>query len=207
MYARSTTLTADPQRLDDGIANVRDEIMPAVQGMPGCMGLSMLVDRESGRCIVTTSWDSAESMAATADRVVDMRQRAMDVMGGRDMTVDEWEIAVMHRRYQPGDDACARVTWTRNDPEQLETMIDGFRMTQLSLMDDMDGFCSISMMVDRNTGRCSLTSVWKDRAAMDATRDQIMGMREEFTARTGMEVMDMAEFELAIHHLRVPEMA
>ena len=32
-------------------------------------------------------------------------------------------------------------------------------------------------------------------------------MREEFTRQMGMEVTDVAEFALAIHHLRVPEMA
>src|SRR4051794_38437569 len=42
MYARSTTVHADPQRIDDGIAYIRDEVMPAVTTMPGCLGLSML---------------------------------------------------------------------------------------------------------------------------------------------------------------------
>ena len=32
-------------------------------------------------------------------------------------------------------------------------------------------------------------------------------MRDRFTQETGSEVMEMAEMELAIHHLRVPEMA
>ena len=207
MYARSTTFTADPMRMDDGIAMVRDEIMPALQGMPGCIGMSMLCDRASGRCIATSSWDSQDAMSATGERVQDIRRRVMDTMAGRDMSVDEWEIALMHRRYAPGDDACARVTWVRCDPAELESMIDGFRMTQTAVMDDMDGFCSLSMMVDRTTGRSSVTSVWKDRAAMDASRDRIMSMRDEFTARTGTQVEDVAEFEVAIHHLRVPEMA
>src|SRR3712207_750261 len=112
MYARSTTVHADPQRIDDGIANVRDQVMPAVQSMPGCMGLSMLVDRTSGRCIVTTSWDSMESMSASREAVRAMREEATDVMGGR-FDVDEWEIAVMHRAHALHDGAWARVTFSR----------------------------------------------------------------------------------------------
>src|SRR5215213_3634476 len=181
MYARSTTLTADPQRIDDGIRNVRDEIMPAVQGMPGCLGLSMLVDRESGRCIVTTSWDSAESMAATADGVRAMRQRAMDSMGGRDMSVDEWEVAAMHRLHTPGDDACARVTWTRGDAATMERMLDTFRMSMIPEIEDVPGFCSLSLMVDRNMGRGSLTVVWKDRRAMEDSSAGVRERRERFT--------------------------
>ena len=207
MYARSTTITADPQRMDDGIRMVRDEVMPAVQGMPGCVGLSMLVDRTSGRCIVTTSWDSMESMAATTDRTQDMRERVRDTMGGRDMSVDQWEVAGMHRSHSPGDDACARVTWTRGDPAMMERTLDAFRMTMIPEMEDVPGFCSLSLMVDRNAGRGSLTVVWRDRQAMDDSRATVMERRERFTREMGMEVTDVAEFELAIHHLRVPEMA
>jgi quinol monooxygenase YgiN len=207
MYARSTTFTADPMRLDDGVRMTRDEVMPALMSMPGCIGMSMLCDRDTGRCIATSSWDSDSSMRATTDRIKDIRQRVMDAMSGRDVSVDEWEIAVMHRRYPPGDDACARVTMARCDPAQLESMIDGFRMTQLSQMDDMAGFCSISMMVDRNTGRCSLTSVWKDEAAMATSRDMVANMRQEFSGQSGMDVSDVREYALVIHQLRVPEMA
>ena len=53
---------ATPQALDDAIAYLRDKVMPAVQGLDGFVGLSMLADRESGRCIATTAWESEEAM-------------------------------------------------------------------------------------------------------------------------------------------------
>ncbi|MDT5333108.1 MAG: hypothetical protein QOF31_4405, partial [Mycobacterium sp.] len=58
VYARSTTIQAQPSSIDDGIAYVRDEVMPALQAMDGYIGLSMLVDRESGRCITTSAWET-----------------------------------------------------------------------------------------------------------------------------------------------------
>src|SRR4051812_599016 len=64
MHARSTTIKADPDNLDAGIAFTRDEVMPAIQQIDGCIGLSMLTDRETGRCIVTTSWADADAMLA-----------------------------------------------------------------------------------------------------------------------------------------------
>ena len=62
MYARSTTLTGAPATIDDGIAHVCDEVMPAITAMPGCMGMSMLADRATGRCIVTSSWRDLAAM-------------------------------------------------------------------------------------------------------------------------------------------------
>ena len=207
MYARSTTIHADPQRIDAGIAHIRDEVMPAVQSMPGCIGLSMLCDRDTGRCIVTASWDSEEAMRATADSVHQMRQRAAEIMGARDMRVDEWEVAVMHRMHNAGDDACARVTWTRGDPARIDQTRDALRDSLIPRLDDVPGFCSLSLMVDRGTGRSTVTAVYDDRRAMEASRQQVMSMREEFARQLGLEITEVAEFDLAIHHLRVPEMA
>ena len=66
MYARSTTFKDRPEAIDDAITLVRDEVMPAVQEMEGCVGLSMLVDRTSGSCIITTAWASLPDLESSA---------------------------------------------------------------------------------------------------------------------------------------------
>src|SRR5689334_16784677 len=98
MYARSTTTSGNPQSIDDAMAYARDEVMPAVQAMDGCLGMSMLADRQSGRCIVTTAWESEEAMHASESGVHEMRMRYAEMMGGRP-EVQEWEIAVVHRKH------------------------------------------------------------------------------------------------------------
>ncbi|MGY2001684.1 hypothetical protein [Blastococcus sp. SYSU DS1024] len=206
MYARSNTVHADPQRMDDGIAFARDEVMPAVMSMPGCMGLSMLCDRGSGRSIVTTSWDSAESMSASRDAVRAMRERAVDVMGG-EFDVQEWEITVLHRAHRAPEGACCRVTWTRGDPARMDDVTETFRTGLIPRLDDIPGFCSVSMMGDRQTGMGVLTATYDDRASLERSAEAVRGMREQFTQQIGLEITDIAEFELVIHHLRVPEMA
>jgi len=206
MNARTTTLIADTNRMDDGIADVRDNVMPAVSEMDGCIGLSMLCDRDSGRCIVTTAWETGEAMAATRDRVMQMRARAVEQFGGQDPEVQEWEIAVMHRLHGAGDDSCARVTWSRIDPTQMDRMIDTFRTGFLPRLDEVPGFCSLSMLVDRQTGIGSVTAVYVDRGAMEASRQQISGMRDEFRRQLDMEITEVAEFDLVLHQLRVPEL-
>jgi hypothetical protein len=51
----------------------------------------------------------------------------------------------------------------------------------------------------------ALAATYESRDAMMATRESVSAMRDEFTQQLGLEVMDMAEFDLAVHHLRVPE--
>jgi hypothetical protein len=106
MYARSTTFRGDPSSVDAGITFVRDDVMPALELMEGCVGLSLLVDRESGRCIATSAWESEEAMRATEGRVASIRDRGAERFGG-DAEVGEWEIAVLHRVRPSTDRACA----------------------------------------------------------------------------------------------------
>ena len=204
MYARSTTIQGDPARMDDGIANVRDEVMPAVRAMDGCMGLSMLVDRGSGMCIVTTSWRDEQAMHDSEGMVHDMRQRAADMMGGR-AEVKEWEIALMHRMHEAHNGACTRVIWTKGDPAMADDMISDFRMTLLSKLDDLPGFCSVSVMIDRDSGMAATAVTYDSRQDMLDASEAAAALRNAFVRQVGSEITAMTEFDLALAHLRVPE--
>lgn len=204
MYARSTTVRGNPQAMDEGIAYVRDTIMPAVRQMDGCIGLSMLVDREVGRCIATTSWADAEAMHRSEDSVLPMRERAAEIMGG-DPQVDEWEIALMHRLHTAHHGACARVIWHDGDPADVDRMIDTFRMAALPQLSDLPGCCSVSVMLDRASGRAVVTTTYDSPQDMAMAADKAKEMREEFLRQINRTVTEIAEFELVLAHLRVPE--
>ncbi|NIH80611.1 antibiotic biosynthesis monooxygenase [Amycolatopsis viridis] len=205
MFARSTTIQAQQDTLDAGLSHVRDETMPELMDMPGFVGLSLLIDRDSGRCIVTTSWESAEAMHDTADRVRPLRDRAMEVMGGGRPQVDEWEIAVLHRDHPAPEGACCRVTWVRFD--QLDRALDSYRMGLLPELTQFGGFCSASLMIDRDSGRAVSSVTFTDRQAMDSSRSRAEELRSRITGEAGVEILEVGEFELALAHLRVPEMA
>ena len=138
MYARSTTIQAQPQSIDAGIAHMRDSVMPALEGMPGCVGLSLLVDRTSGRCIATSSWDSEEAMRASAESIEPIRDQAAQLFGGS-AQVEEWEIAAMHREHRAGAGACVRATWVKVDPDQIDGGIDFYKTTLLPALEELEG--------------------------------------------------------------------
>src|SRR5271167_4138544 len=126
MYARSTTIQGQPSSVDAGIAHTRDSVMPALEGIDGCVGLSLLVDRTSGRCIVTTSWESEEAMRASEESIRPVRDRAAELLGGS-RQVEEWEIAAMHREHRASEGACVRATWVKVGPDQIDRGIDFYR--------------------------------------------------------------------------------
>jgi hypothetical protein len=205
VYARSTTIHAAPGSIDAGIAQVRDEVMPMVGELDGCVGLSMLVDRESGRCITTTAWRSEEAMRATDEALRPVRERLAQTIGGSPM-VQEWEIAVLHRDHRSVAGACVRATWVKVDPANLERAIDVYKLASLPRLEDLAGFCSASLLIDRASGRAVSSVTYDSQEAMDSNRESAASMRSATAKDAGAEVIDVCEFELAIAHLRVPEL-
>ncbi|SDK49027.1 hypothetical protein SAMN05428985_104220 [Nocardioides sp. YR527] len=200
MYARSTTFQGRPANIDAGITFVNSEAGPMLDQTEGCRGLSMLVDRETGQCIATSSWDDEATMRASDERLRPLRDRGRDILGGT-MQVDEWEIEVMHRTHH-GE--CCRVSWVQGD---LDAMTETFRVGILPELEQTPGFCSASLLLNRSTGLGCATTAWETRAAMEASRSATDEMRKRAASDAGGEIVDVHEFDLAYAHLHVPEMA
>lgn len=206
MFARSTTFQASLASIDAGIAYCNNEGMRALEQVEGCAGLSLLVDRESGRCIATSSWQSADAMHASADQVGPIRDRVVQAFGGQVEQIEEWEIAALHRTHNAPEGTCARGSWSQVDAARLDRTVELFKSTAVPGFDKISGFCSASMMVNRQTGRIVVTTAWDDHAALDASREPQKNLRSSILSQVGAQSLDLREFELALAHLRVPEL-
>jgi quinol monooxygenase YgiN len=188
------------------VSMIRDDVWPAMRDMDGCVGLSMMCDRESGRCIVTSAWEDRAALMSSADRVAAMRRRTQEKFGTGAVEVQEWEIAVVHREQPTGDGgACARMTWVRADAGRVDEVGEHYRTTLMPRILAMPGFRGLSLMVDRDTGMGVSTVTFASRADMEATREQANANRAESTRTVGIEIMDVAEMDVVLAHLRVPE--
>ena len=200
MFARSTTFHGRPDGVEAGIKLVKNEVAPLLDGIEGCRGLSLLVDRASGDCIVTSSWRDMATMIASDEKLRAMRDRGRDLMGNS-MQVDEWEIAVMHRSHH-GE--VARVTWMEGD---VQGMAETFRVLALPRIEDLSGFCSASLLINDLTGIGCATTCWENTEAMMASDAIARDVRESSARDIGSEIVEVRQFELAYAHLHVPEMA
>ncbi len=205
MHARSITIMGDPHRIDSGIAFVRDEVQPGLTAMDGCIGMSMLVNRETGQCIVTSAWRDEEAMKASDAGLVAARERGGEILGGPPR-VEEWEVAVMHRDHQAPEGSWCRVTWSRLEHGDVDLAMEAYRTNVVPRLEAMDGFCSVSMLVDRMTGRGCGTVALESQAACEATRDLAATVRADGARALHAAITDVVEFELAIAHLRLPEL-
>ena len=206
VYARSITIMGDPHRLEDGIAYVRDEVLPVITTMDGCVGLSMLADRESGQCIVTSSWRDEETMQASDLHLAPLRTRGSQILGANPQ-VEEWEVAVMHRDHDAPEGSCCRATWLRLNQGDFDRGINLYRTAMLPAMESLEGFCSASLLVNRGLGaapapprRTTRGQPWTQGATGPGPSATPGSGRRAWT------FIDVAEFDLAVAHLRVPEL-
>jgi quinol monooxygenase YgiN len=200
VFARSTTVQVRPRSLDAVVARVRDDVMPAVPATEGCLGMSMLVNPTSGRCIVTSAWQTEEAMSAD-QRLQPLVDRA--TTGSAIPEVEDWEIGVVHRDHTSGPGAWVRVSWVHVEPEQVDRLAELYRTVLLPTIVEFGGFCSASLLLDRPSGHAVSSVTFDSYQAMRTTRTLAAGVREHVDG----EVLEVDELQLAVAHLRVSEPA
>ncbi|MGF7121203.1 hypothetical protein J2X34_001613 [Rhodococcus sp. BE178] len=205
MYARSTTIQAHPSFIDAGIKHVRDTVMPELADIEGCAGLSLLVDRDSGRCIATSSWMDEDALRQSEGPVMQLRDRAAEVFHGT-WHVERWDIEVLHRDHPSHHGACVRAAWFKVEPGTMARAVDVYKLAALPALGEVDGFCSASLMADHAAGRAVSSVTFDSVEQMAASREQGETIRNATLSEARAEVLEVCEFELAIAHLHVPEM-
>jgi hypothetical protein len=120
--------------------------------------------------------------------------------------VAQWEVAVMHRAEESSQHACCRVTWSAlRDPAAVDEDIATFRMAMLPRIEDLVGFSSASLMVDRVAGRAVAAVNYVDREAMRTAGQQADALQAEYAREMGGRITEVAELDLVVAHLRIPE--
>ena len=112
----------------------------------------------------------------------------------------------MHREHRAGEGACVQATWVKVDPDQIDGGIDFYKTTILPALEELEGFCSASLLLDRASGRGVAAATFDSLQAMERNKDQLDRIRATGSQEANAEVLDQCDFELAVAHLRVPQM-
>lgn len=92
MHARVTTFEGPVERMDEGARQAREQILPAARQMEGFKGMYVLADRESGKALAVTLWESEEAMRASEEAANRLRQQSAAGMGEEIRAVDRYEV-------------------------------------------------------------------------------------------------------------------
>jgi heme-degrading monooxygenase HmoA len=67
MHARMTTLEGSPGKMDEGVRDINEDVLPQLQQHDGFKGFLALGDRHSGKLVGITFWESEQAMQAAEE--------------------------------------------------------------------------------------------------------------------------------------------
>ncbi len=67
MFARMNTFEGSPDRLDDALRSVREQVLPQLQQQDGFKGLMFLANYQSGEFQLMSFWESVQAMRASEE--------------------------------------------------------------------------------------------------------------------------------------------
>ena len=197
MFARVTTVLGQPDRLDEGIRVFREQITPLVQGQPGFQGAYLLVDRERGKALAISLWESEQAMQQTEEAIAQQRTQAAQQMGASTPAVERYEVVLSEGG---GQAKAARVTtvegWGADGGP--ETMLGYVRERVLPMMRQSSGFLGLTFLLDRQSSKGVGLGFFESAEALRATDDAARQMREG-AEREGVPGRRSAEtYEVAV---------
>jgi hypothetical protein len=96
VFARIATYTAQPSpyRIEQGISRTRERALPRLRQIDGYEGAYFLVDRQSGKAISISLWESEEAMHASEEPVRTLRDEVAGGLGTQTVDVEHYEVAI-----------------------------------------------------------------------------------------------------------------
>ena len=91
MFARIGSWQGTPDELDRWISRAREHVKPAIRQDPGLEAVYWLVDREAGKGLIVTLWESQEAMVASEQARL-QRQTATSAATGASVTTERYEV-------------------------------------------------------------------------------------------------------------------
>ena len=181
MFTRVLTFRG-AKNFDDGLGLVREDASPVLQKLKGYRGLSVSADRDGGVFGILSLWETEADRDASFEPLVELRQQALDIMGG-ELTVESFEELVQEVASPPTVGSALMVTRISMDPSKIDENLGFFKSDIVPRITAAPGFLALRNMIDRKTGRGIVGSVWADQDAMKNAAAEAQARRDEGRAR------------------------
>lgn len=92
MHARVSILEGSPDKVDEGFHHVRERVVPQAKQIDGFKGMIALADRQSGKLLGITFWESEEALRASEEEANRLRSETAEASGETIAGVERYEV-------------------------------------------------------------------------------------------------------------------
>jgi heme-degrading monooxygenase HmoA len=94
VYARISTFEGSPQNIDQELRQVRENVLPRLRQQEGFEGMVAFGDRQSGKTLGITFWESEEALKASEEAAARMREDSAHAMSETIAGVERYEVGL-----------------------------------------------------------------------------------------------------------------
>ena len=150
LHVEMSWITAEPLRLRDAVSYLAGEVRPAVEGQPGSLGTSLLIDPEAGAMAFESFWASDGALVASEDVIAASVREAARRAGGT-VTRERYEVLVFELEAPLRGGQGVRVTQMDVEPSKLSNVEDAvawYGDMAVPRLADASGFCAAMLYAD-----------------------------------------------------------
>lgn len=92
MFARLVTIGGQSEQLDDFIRLGEEKVLPQLKRLDGFEGSLVFANRQSGKIVTVTLWESEEAMRVVEEVSYWFRAFSAEVAGGEVNEVERYEV-------------------------------------------------------------------------------------------------------------------
>ncbi|MFJ8624536.1 antibiotic biosynthesis monooxygenase [Kitasatospora sp. NPDC093550] len=204
MFVRTGYFTGDPARLGRTLDGLSAEAVGLLSAEPGYRGYGLFANRELGVFTMGSWWEDAQAERDSDAKLGGRRAELVAPFAGT-VAVDVWEAAAFAPPGEGGPGGGFRLVQAEFDPAAADRLVGLFRERTLPALERMDGFVGGALLIQRERGRASVGAVFRDRAALEASRGPQAEARARVTSTVGVTVRSVEEFEVVVLDRRPPQ--
>jgi len=201
MFVRTVYATGEPAKIDSAIRALNSQGRGLLEERPGYRGSGIFVDRELGKLLAVSWWESEETRR-NSDEVMRERRGSLLEPFAATTAVENYEVMVFHSVRRPEAGGGLRLTRLEFDPTDADLLAETFRASVIPRLETLPGLARASLLVDRERGHGLVGALFVDRASLTASRGAQAAARHEGAAKAHVTVIGLEEFETVFTDVR-----
>jgi heme-degrading monooxygenase HmoA len=200
MHLRTVRFAGNPEDLEKAISAF-EQVSAPVRQLPRCAAVGLLADRQAGKAVVASYWETEEAMNASEDAAAGARAKTAAEHGLRVVDVERYEVTLLERRHPLKAGTFGRLISGQGTPDRIDQAQREVRERALPIITVQKGFRSVVTAINRQNGRFLAGSSWETAADREASNAPLASIRQQVIG-TGSSI-EVENYEVAFAEIRV----
>ncbi|MDI2129146.1 hypothetical protein [Yinghuangia seranimata] len=195
MYVRTTYATGDPARIGTALDAITRDAPGLLRGQPGYQRFGLFADREVGKIMMGSWWESESARDASDAALRDRRTELLQPFATT-VTTEAWQVVSYTDAPRFGPDAGARMGRVEFAPKDAGTFARTFVDAGRPGLEAIDGLVAATLLMNAKAGRAMISTIFRDQDALASARGPQAAVRGDGFQRMQASLIGLEEYEI-----------